>query len=100
MQDSLKKEITGKNFGSLPMLLSLFILALAGYLYYENLNLKNDQSFSHQQTEIMLDMEQNKENLLAREETVEQNELTGLDESLSLKLSEVLTLRTVEEIAP
>lgn len=86
MQDSLKKEITGKNFGSLPMLLSLFILALAGYLYYENLNLKNDQSFSHQQTEIMSDMEQ--------------NELTGLDESLSLKLSEVLTLRTVEEIAP
>ena len=100
MQDSLNKEITGNNFGSLSMLLSLFILALAGYLYYENLNLKNVQSFSHQQTEIMSDMEQNDEKILVKEEIVEQNELTALDESLSLKLSEILTLRTAEEIAP
>ena len=45
-------------------------------------------------------MKQNKENILVKEETVEQIELTGLDESLSLKLSEILTLGKVEEIAP
>jgi type II secretory pathway predicted ATPase ExeA len=100
MQDALSIEKPGKNFGILPVLFSLILLVLASYLYYENYASDDFKNSFQREFQMLPEAIRNQGNVLAgehdREEDVALNEnewtqISELDESLSLKLSDVLS---------
>jgi len=105
MQDALKRGKPGNANGGLVILLSLLLLALAGYLYYENTSMKDDQATSFEQAQESPAVGRDLVNTLITEENaqfkmkhenLERDLLSNRDQSLSLKLSDVLLMQSAE----
>ena len=101
MQEALIETRTSHKSTGVMSLVSIIMLALAAYLYYENTILKNAQNFLQEQAHQAL----TEKDVLAYELAIEKEqasattpeslpgELVTLDESLSLKLSDVLSVQ-------
>jgi type II secretory pathway predicted ATPase ExeA len=103
MQQALIKGETGKNHSGMAMALSLLLLAIAGYLYYENRTLVDVQAALAEEIQARKEETVIKESALAvvenveaivEEKTSDRNKLPTLDDSLSLKLSDMLIMRS------
>lgn len=103
MQETLNKHKSGKAGGSIAVLLSLLLLVLAGYLFYENRSLRDGQTTSFEQAQENPPAGPTPENTLItgdkrwskmKQENNEQDLLSSQNQSLSLKLSDVLLIQS------
>ncbi len=105
MQDALKEDTPQRNYGRMTALLSVFLLALAGYLYYKSILLENSHVLSkktiQQSPAVFFDTKNSMAGKTTAKSTAGKTgngkaRLSPLHEPLSLKLSDLLTEQSTQ----